>query len=274
MMQASLIDPALIPQIAPQIELRNLSKKFGPLDVLKSISLQRDEGSITAILGPSGSGKSTLLRMMNLLVIPSGGSMRIGDAAYQFDKGGRSGGSGAGAPRGRELARFRQNTGMVFQHFNLFAHMNVLQNVMEGPRIVKKMPLKTCEEIARDLLSKVGLADKAYEHPSRLSGGQKQRVAIARALAMQPKVMLFDEVTSALDPELVGEVLSVIRGLAAEGMTMLLVTHEIGFARDVADTVIFMRDGFIVEDGPAADVISHPSREETRNFLKHFHERR
>jgi len=247
-----------------QISLRNLSKYFGNLPVLKSISLEREEGSITAILGPSGSGKSTLLRMMNLLVIPSGGALRIGEGAYEFDK-------GRGGPHGRELARFRQYTGMVFQHFNLFAHMTALQNVMEGPRTVKKLSLKQCEEIALDLLAKVGLADKANEHPSRLSGGQKQRVAIARALAMQPKVMLFDEVTSALDPELVGEVLNVIRGLAAEGMTMLLVTHEIGFARDVADTVIFMRDGFIIEEGPATEIIAHPAQEATRSFLKHFH---
>jgi polar amino acid transport system ATP-binding protein len=249
-----------------KVSIRNLRKSFGELEVLKSISLELPERSVTAILGPSGSGKSTLLRTMNLLTEPNAGTIRIGEASYEF-------GPGKRGPRGRELARFRQNTGMVFQHFNLFPHLTVLENVMEGPRTVKKMAMAACRELAHDLLRKVGLADKAGEHPSRLSGGQKQRVAIARALAMQPSVMLFDEATSALDPELVGEVLNVIKGLARDGMTMVLVTHEVGFARDVADTVVFMRDGFIVEEGTAAEVILNPKQEATRNFLAGFHER-
>jgi polar amino acid transport system ATP-binding protein len=162
---------------------------------------------------------------------------------------------------------------MVFQHFNLFPHMTVIQNVMEGPIWVKNMPKGEAESLARKLLSKVGLSDKIDAYPNRLSGGQKQRVAIARALAMEPAVMLFDEVTSALDPELVGEVLNVIRDLAADGMTMIIVTHEIGFAREVADRVLFMRDGVIVEEGPAREVIDHPKEETTRVFLSHFHNR-
>ena len=249
-----------------KISIRNLSKSFGQLQVLKSISMERGEGSVTAVLGPSGSGKSTLLRTMNLLVEPDGGTLRIGDASYDF-------GNGRKGPRGKMLANFRRNTGMVFQHFNLFPHLNVVQNVMEGPRTVKRMTRPEACDLAMSLLTKVGLSDKAEEFPSRLSGGQKQRVAIARALAMQPSVMLFDEATSALDPELVSEVLNVIRGLAADGMTMVLVTHEVGFARDVADSVIFMRDGVIVEEGKASDVIVNPQQEATRSFLAGFHER-
>ena len=176
-------------------------------------------------------------------------------------------------PSTREQARFRSNTGMVFQHFNLFPHMSVLQNVMEGPIVVKKMPKAQAEIVARKLLDKVGLIDKVDAFPAKLSGGQKQRVAIARALAMEPAVMLFDEVTSALDPELVSEVLAVIQNLASEGMTMIIVTHEIAFAREVADRVLFMRDGVIVEEGPARDVIDNPKEEATRTFLSHFHTR-
>jgi polar amino acid transport system ATP-binding protein len=172
-----------------------------------------------------------------------------------------------------EQARFRSNTGMVFQHFNLFPHMTVVQNVMEGPLSVKKKPKAEAEAIARRLLDKVGLSEKGDVFPNKLSGGQKQRVAIARALAMEPSVMLFDEATSALDPELVGEVLGVMRALAAEGMTMIIVTHEIGFAREVADRVLFMREGRIVEEGPAREVIGNPKEDSTRVFLSHFHNR-
>ncbi|WP_332682954.1 amino acid ABC transporter ATP-binding protein [Bosea sp. (in: a-proteobacteria)] len=249
-----------------KIEISGIRKQFGELVVLRDINLKVESGAVIALIGPSGSGKSTLLRCLNLLVIPEGGKIRIGDDAFAFD-------GGARLPSVREQARFRSNTGMVFQHFNLFPHMTVLQNVMEGPVSVKNMPKAEAQELARRLLDKVGLSDKVDAFPNKLSGGQKQRVAIARALAMEPSVMLFDEATSALDPELVGEVLNVIRALAAEGMTMIIVTHEIGFAREVADRVVFMRDGVIVEEGPAHDVIDSPKEEATRTFLSHFHNR-
>jgi polar amino acid transport system ATP-binding protein len=250
-----------------KIEVSGLRKSFGPLVVLRDINLKVDTGSVVALIGPSGSGKSTLLRCLNLLVIPEGGHVRIGDDSFSF-------GAGTKLPPVREQARFRSNAGMVFQHFNLFPHMTVLQNVMEGPVWVKDMRKGEAKTLARKLLAKVGLSDKIDVFPNKLSGGQKQRVAIARALAMEPAVMLFDEVTSALDPELVGEVLGVMRDLAAEGMTMIIVTHEIGFAREVADRVIFMRDGLIVEEGPARQVIEQAKEEATRAFLSHFHNRR
>ncbi|CAO3438837.1 amino acid ABC transporter ATP-binding protein [Azospirillum argentinense] len=250
----------------PKIEVAGLRKQFGELVVLRDINLKVDPGAVVALIGPSGSGKSTLLRCLNLLVVPNGGRVRIGDDAFDFEK-------GKALPRPKAQAKFRSNTGMVFQHFNLFPHMTVLGNVMEGPVSAKNMPKVQAEAIGRRLLAKVGLADKAEAYPDRLSGGQKQRVAIARALAMEPEVMLFDEATSALDPELVSEVLGVMRDLAAEGMTMIIVTHEIAFAREVADRVIFMRDGVIVEEGPARDVIDRPQQEATRAFLSHFHTR-
>ncbi len=249
-----------------KIEISGLKKQFGANVVLRDINLKITPGAVVALIGPSGSGKSTLLRCMNLLVVPNGGNIRIGGDSFSFD--GRQ-----SLPSTREQARFRANTGMVFQHFNLFPHMTVLQNVMEGPLSVKKMPKAKAADLALKLLTKVGLADKADALPDSLSGGQKQRVAIARALAMEPEVMLFDEATSALDPELVSEVLGVMRNLAAEGMTMIIVTHEIAFAREVADTVVFMRDGVIVEDGPAREVIDTPKQEATRAFLSHFHTR-
>ncbi|MBP2293708.1 amino acid ABC transporter ATP-binding protein [Azospirillum rugosum] len=250
----------------PKIEVAALKKQFGDHVVLRDINLKIDPGAVVALIGPSGSGKSTLLRCLNLLVVPNGGRIRIGSDAFDFD--------GAKAmPKPKAQAKFRSNTGMVFQHFNLFPHMTVLQNVMEGPVSAKNMHKGEAEAIARRLLAKVGLADKADAFPNRLSGGQKQRVAIARALAMEPEVMLFDEATSALDPELVSEVLSVMRDLAAEGMTMIIVTHEIAFAREVADRVVFMRDGVIVEEGPAREVIDNPRQEATRSFLSHFHTR-
>ncbi|WP_137046009.1 amino acid ABC transporter ATP-binding protein [Pseudolabrys sp. FHR47] len=249
-----------------KIEVAGLRKSFGSLTVLHEISLKIDTGSVVALIGPSGSGKSTLLRCLNLLVLPEAGRIRIGDDIFSFDDGSK-------LPSAREQARFRSNTGMVFQHFNLFPHMTVLQNVMEGPLSVRNKPKVEAEAIARKLLDKVGLSEKGDVFPNKLSGGQKQRVAIARALAMEPSVMLFDEATSALDPELVGEVLNVMRALAAEGMTMIIVTHEIGFAREVADRVIFMREGRIVEEGPAREVIETPKEESTRVFLSHFHNR-
>jgi polar amino acid transport system ATP-binding protein len=249
-----------------KIEVSGLRKSFGALTVLRDINLKVESGQVVALIGPSGSGKSTLLRCLSLLVMPEGGNVRIGKDSFAF-------GDGSKLPAIREQARFRSNTGMVFQHFNLFPHMTVVQNVMEGPISVKALPKAQAEELARKLLAKVGLSDKIDVFPNKLSGGQKQRVAIARALAMEPEVMLFDEATSALDPELVGEVLGVMRDLAAEGMTMIIVTHEIGFAREVADRVIFMRDGVIVEEGPAREVIGEPKQEATRAFLSHFHNR-
>lgn len=249
----------------PIIDIRNLKKSFDKLAVLKDVSLHVDKGEVVALLGPSGSGKSTLLRCINLLTVPDGGTVRVGEQSITFGAG-----KGSKIPGDKALSGFRANTGMVFQQFNLFPHMTVLQNVMEGPLTVKKLDKASARAKAVALLGKVGLADRADYYPEMLSGGQKQRVAIARALAMEPAVMLFDEATSALDPELVGEVLNVIKSLAAEGMTMILVTHEIAFARDVADKVIFMRDGVVVEAGPPSVVIDAPEYEATRAFLSHF----
>ena len=248
----------------PLIEISGLRKSFGGRVVLEDISLSVERGKVVALIGPSGSGKSTLLRCINLLTNPDGGNITVGDQTLAFD------GRNTRLPKDRALSRFRASTGMVFQHFNLFPHMTVLQNVMEGPVTVLRKPRGEAEAAARELLKKVGLLDHAAKHPDKLSGGQKQRVAIARALAMQPSVMLFDEATSALDPELVAEVLLVIRSLAREGMTMILVTHEIAFARDVADQVIFMRDGVVAECGPPEEVIDHPRHEATRAFLGRF----
>lgn len=246
------------------IHISGLQKRFGQLEVLKNINLTVEAGGVVALLGPSGSGKSTLLRCMNLLVTPDGGDMRVGENSFSFKTGYRM-------PGDRALANFRRRTGMVFQNFNLFPHMTVLQNVMEAPVQVRKLSKADAEKVARDQLQKVGLLDRAGQMPATLSGGQKQRVAIARALAMQPEVMLFDEATSALDPELVGEVLATMQRLAAEGMTMVIVTHEIAFARDVADRVVFMRDGVVVEEGPARQTIDNPQQDATRQFLSHFH---
>jgi polar amino acid transport system ATP-binding protein len=247
-----------------KIEIRALRKSFGSNEVLKNINLDVAKGGVVALIGPSGSGKSTLLRCINLLVVPDGGSVRVGDRRFVF-------GDGAKLPDVKTLAKFRATTGMVFQHFNLFPHMTTLQNVMEGPVTVRRMAKADAETLARAQLAKVGLAEKADQYPATLSGGQKQRVAIARALAMEPDVILFDEATSALDPELVGEVLNVIQQLASEGMTMVIVTHEIAFAREVADRLIFMRDGVVVEEGPARQVIDTPREAATRAFLGHFH---
>jgi polar amino acid transport system ATP-binding protein len=247
------------------IEIADLWKAFSSLQVLKGVSLRVERGSVVAIIGPSGSGKSTLLRCINLLEEPDRGWIRIGDREMRF------GGDVKAKAGDRELAAFRAATGMVFQHFNLFPHMTALGNVMAGPTIVKRLARREAEEIARTLLAKVGLADKAEVYPSHLSGGQRQRVAIARALAMNPSVMLCDEVTSALDPELVGEVLSVIEQLAREGMTMVIVTHEIAFAHEVADLVAFMSDGVIVESGPPSQLLEQPENPRTRGFLARFH---
>ncbi len=235
------------------VEVKGLHKSFGELEVLKDINLSVSEGEVVVIIGPSGSGKSTLLRCINFLEKNQSGEIYIDGRLIEH--------------RDSHINKMRQNVGMVFQHFNLFPHMTVLQNVIEGPIQVKKMNKKHAIIMAEELLDKVGLADKKNEYPAMLSGGQKQRVAIARALAMQPKVMLFDEPTSALDPELVGEVLAVMKELAKEGMTMLVVTHEMGFAREVADRVIFMDDAAIVEQGIPDDVFDNPQNERTQAFL-------
>jgi ABC-type polar amino acid transport system ATPase subunit len=251
----------------PMIEVKELKKAFGPLEVLKDVSFGVDKGEVVVVLGPSGSGKSTMLRCMNLLEDYQAGDISIDGAVigYRTDASGRR-----VAWAEAENAKLREQVGMVFQSFNLFPHRTALENVMMGPLRVRGVARAQARSLALELLGKVGLADKADEYPIRLSGGQQQRVAIARSLAMQPKVMLFDEVTSALDPELVGEVLRVIRQLAQEGMTMVIVTHEIPFARDVGDRVIFMDGGVIVEQGSPAKVIADPSSERLKLFLRRY----
>jgi ABC-type polar amino acid transport system ATPase subunit len=251
----------------PMIEVKELKKSFGTLDVLRGVSFGVDKGQVVVVLGPSGSGKSTMLRCMNLLEDYQRGDISIDGAVigYRTDANGRR-----LAWSEAENAKLREQVGMVFQSFNLFPHRTALENVMMGPLRVRGVARSEARGLARELLGKVGLADKADEFPIRLSGGQQQRVAIARSLAMHPKVMLFDEVTSALDPELVGEVLRVIRQLAQEGMTMIIVTHEIPFARDVGDRIIFMDGGVIVEQGPPSKVIANPSSERLKLFLRRY----
>jgi polar amino acid transport system ATP-binding protein len=245
------------------VEARGVTKHFGDLNVLKGIDLTINKGDVTCIIGPSGSGKSTFLRCINQLETLDGGYILVeGQPVGVKIKNGR-----VHAQSNAEAARSRENIGMVFQGFNLFPHMTVLENVCEAPIRVKKENRRVVQERARSLLERVGLAAKADSYPGSLSGGQQQRVAIARALAMEPRLMLFDEPTSALDPELVGEVLDVMRGLADAGMTMIVVTHEIGFAREVSDHLIFMDDGCIVEQGDPRTVLRDPRHERTRQFL-------
>jgi polar amino acid transport system ATP-binding protein len=245
------------------VEALGIHKSFGHLDVLKGVDFRVRPGEVTCLLGPSGSGKSTLLRCLNHLERVDAGTVRIdGDLVGYRTKGGK-----VYELREHEVAAQRRGIGMVFQRFNLFPHMTVLQNITEAPTKVLGQPKAAARERAMDLLAQVGLAEKHDAYPVQLSGGQQQRVAIARALAMQPKLMLFDEPTSALDPELVGEVLDVMRGLAAGGMTMIVVTHEIGFAREVCDTVVFMDGGVVVEAGAPADVLGNPQHERTQSFL-------
>ena len=244
------------------IDVKNLVKKFQGQTVLHGIDLQVEEGEVVAIIGPSGSGKTTLLRCINLLEQPESGSVRVGSITIDAT---RSVGQQKSAIR-----ELRQHVGFVFQNFNLFPHRTVLENIIEGPVIVKGEPKEEAQARARELLVKVGLSGKENSYPRRLSGGQQQRVAIARALAMRPDVILFDEPTSALDPELVGEVLNTIRQLAQERRTMVIVTHEMSFARDVADRAIFMDQGRIVEQGAAKTLFAEPKQARTQQFLEKF----
>lgn len=238
------------------ISCKNITKKFNSLEVLKGIDLDVALGEVVVIIGPSGSGKSTFLRCMNHLEAADLGTISINGKLVESKE--------------SSLNKLRQDIGMVFQQFNLFPHMTVIENIIEAPVLLKKMTKDQAKKKGLELLKKVGLQEKENEYPNRLSGGQKQRVAIARALAMEPKIMLFDEPTSALDPELVGEVLSVMKQLAKEGMTMVVVTHEMGFAREVADRVIFMDGGKIVEQGSPDVIFGNPQHERTKVFLGHL----
>ena len=246
------------------VEALGVHKSFGLVHVLKGVDFRVRPGEVTCLLGPSGSGKSTLLRCLNHLERVNAGTVRIDGELVGY----RQKGDKVYELREHEIAEQRRNIGMVFQRFNLFPHMTALQNIMEAPVRVLGEPKAEVRERALALLEQVGLSEKAGAYPVQLSGGQQQRVAIARALAMRPKLMLFDEPTSALDPELVGEVLDVMRGLAADGMTMVVVTHEIGFAREVCDTVVFMDDGVVVEEGAPADVLGNPQHQRTQSFLR------
>ncbi|WP_102959734.1 ABC transporter ATP-binding protein [Mangrovicella endophytica] len=248
----------------PALSVRNLHKRFGPVEVLKGISLEAKEGEVISILGSSGSGKSTMLRCINLLEQPDEGVITVSGETIGLVK------TKAGSTRPADIAqveRIRSQLGMVFQSFNLWSHKTVIENVVEAPIHVQKRARAECMDEAEALLAKVGIADKRNHYPSQLSGGQQQRAAIARALAMRPKVMLFDEPTSALDPELVGEVLRVMRGLAEEGRTMLVVTHEMGFARDVSSRVIFLHKGAIEAEGTPHDLFTNAASERFRQFI-------
>ncbi|MBQ7499174.1 MAG: amino acid ABC transporter ATP-binding protein [Selenomonas sp.] len=234
------------------IDIKGLKKSFGENEVLRGIDLSIDAKEVVVIIGPSGSGKSTLLRCMNYLEQPTAGLVTVDGIPLDGEA---------------HINKVREEVGMVFQRFNLFPHMTVLENIMLAPMKVKKVAKDEAEKTARELLARVGLSEKADSYPPQLSGGQQQRVAIARALAMHPKVMLFDEPTSALDPEMVGEVLDVMRSLAKEGMTMVIVTHEMGFAREVGDRLLFVDEGRIIEQGVPKEVFEHPKEERTRSFL-------
>lgn len=248
----------------PAVAVIDLHKSFGTVEVLKGVSLAARQGDVVSILGSSGSGKSTMLRCINLLETPDSGTIAVGEETLRFarDRNGR-----VSAPDRRQVERLRRSTGMVFQSFNLWSHRTILENVIEAPIHVLKRPRAECVGEAEALLAKVGIADRRHYYPAHLSGGQQQRAAIARALAMQPKVLLFDEPTSSLDPELVGEVLRVMRSLADEGRTMLVVTHEMAFARDVSSHVLFLHQGKIDEDGAPDQIFGAPKSERLRQFL-------
>lgn len=239
------------------LEIRNIQKSFGPLEVLRGVDLKVEQGDVVAILGPSGSGKTTLLRCINFLETADDGVMIFDGEEFHFGK-----------VHKKDIARLRKKTAFVFQNYNLFLNKTALQNVTEGLIVARRVPKQEAIEIGKRALDKVGLSDRCDYYPSQLSGGQQQRVAIARALAADPEIIFFDEPTSALDPELTGEVLSVMRQLAEEGMTMLVVTHEMGFARTVSNQVVFMEDGVVVEAGPSHKVFEDPREERTRAFLQ------
>jgi polar amino acid transport system ATP-binding protein len=260
-MTAAATEPALAADAL--MAAVNVRKRFGHLEVLNGVSLELARGEVMCIVGPSGSGKSTLLRCINMLERIDAGRIYVDGALMGFRE---EHGKLYELPD-RSIRRQRLQVGMVFQDFNLFPHLTALQNVCEAPIRVKGVRKRDAGALGRELLHRVGLAEKARAYPRELSGGQQQRVAIARALAMRPKLMLFDEPTSALDPELVGEVLRVIQSLAEEGMTMIIVTHEIGFAREAANSLVFMEDGLVVEEGPPREVIAHPREARTRAFL-------
>jgi len=252
---------------APAVAIRDLRKRFGPLEVLKGVSMSAADGEVISILGASGSGKSTMLRCINMLEVPDGGEVAIGGETIALEKDRR----GRMRPAdGGQVDRIRMKVAMVFQSFNLWSHMTVLENVVEAPVHVQKRPRAEAVAEAEALLAKVGIADKRDHYPSHLSGGQQQRAAIVRAIATDPEVLFLDEITSALDPELVGEVLELVRQLAADGATILMATHEMAFARDVAHRVVFLDAGTIVEQGPPSEVLAAPREPRTREFLARF----
>ncbi len=253
----------------PMLEISGISKRFGAVEVLRDVSLSVAPGEVVVVIGPSGSGKTTLLRCINLLEDYERGTITVDGEPIGYRREGKD----RVRMSGRDIAAARAKVGMVFQSFNLFPHMSVLQNIVAAPVRVKGVPRARAEARARELLAMVGLSDKAGEYPVRLSGGQQQRVAIARALAMDPKIMLFDEVTSALDPELVGEVLAAMQQLAQGGMTMVVVTHEMSFARDIADRILFIDDGVIVEEGKPDEILFTPRTDRVRAFLKRYNDR-
>ncbi len=246
----------------PIIKIRGLHKYFGPLHVIKGVDLDVDPGEVVVVIGPSGGGKSTFLRCINFLEEPSAGTIEVDGVVIDAREPARQ--------QRQHIRGIRQKAGMVFQQFNLFPHMTAIENIIEGPVTVKGLPREQAITKAEELLAWVGLSEKRDEYPSRLSGGQQQRVAIARALCMEPKIMLFDEPTSALDPELIGEVVDVMERLANEGMTMVVVTHELHFARDVSDRVILMADGAWAEIAPPGELFTNPKEERTRQFLAHI----
>lgn len=270
--QADVQEGSLVSQEAlskhggiPMVQAEHVIKRFGANEILRDVSMTVQRNQKVVIIGPSGSGKTTFLRCINHLEKIQGGKIAVDGQLVGYYQGMNG---KVVEDTERNIARMRAQIGMVFQRFNLFPHLTALENIIEAPTHVLRVPKRQASERAMELLNKVGLAEKAHHYPNALSGGQQQRVAIARALAMNPKLMLFDEATSALDPELVGEVLKVMRQLAEEGMTMIVVTHEMGFAREVADRVIFMDQGKIVEEGPPADIFNNPGHERTQNFLR------
>ncbi len=241
------------------IELKDVCVSFGKLDVLKNLNLTVNKGDVVAVIGPSGSGKSTMLRAINHLEVIKSGSIFVDGEQVTSDE--------------KKMRAIRQKLGMVFQLFNLFPHLTVYDNIALNPRLIQKLKKEDIDQLVDDLLKKVGLEEKKFSYPPQLSGGQMQRIAIARALAMKPDYMLFDEPTSALDPELIGEVLLVIRKLAEEGMTMIIVTHEMNFAKEIADRILMMDDGIIIEDGPPEEIFTNPKNERTKSFLRTITER-